>query len=123
MDMLIIAHPITRLWSMFQRGALYRRLSLQSKELDEYQINQLRRLRDYIAQNLIEVKLFDKSRLQAKLYLFLKDLEDRYGSPFLGLIFSGAVGVIIGLILGVLAYLLGPYAVTRVREIERGRSH
>jgi SNF2 family DNA or RNA helicase len=54
---------------------------LQSKELDESQINQLRRLRDYIAQNLIEVKLFDKSRLHAKLYLFLKDLEDRYGSP------------------------------------------
>ncbi|AKG91652.1 Helicase conserved C-terminal domain/PLD-like domain/SNF2 family N-terminal domain [Geoglobus ahangari] len=61
---------------------------LQSKELTEQQINQLKRLRDYIANNLIEVKLFDKSRLHAKLYLFLKDLEDKYGSPGVAIVGS-----------------------------------
>lgn len=54
---------------------------LQGKELTELQIKQLRRLRDYVANNIIEVRLFEKSRLHAKLYLFLKDLEDKYGSP------------------------------------------
>lgn len=61
---------------------------LQSKELTEQQINQLRRLRDYIAKNFIEVKLFDRSRLHAKLYLFLKDLDDRYGSPGVAIVGS-----------------------------------
>lgn len=61
---------------------------LQSKDLTEEQIMQLRRLRDYIASNLIEVKLFDKSRLHAKLYLFLKDLEDKYGSPGVAIVGS-----------------------------------
>jgi SNF2 family DNA or RNA helicase/HKD family nuclease len=61
---------------------------LQDKELSDWQINQLRRLRDYIANNLIEVKLFEKSRLHAKLYLFLKDLEDRYGSPGVAIVGS-----------------------------------
>ncbi len=61
---------------------------LQSKKLTESQITQLRRLRDYIANNLIEVKLFDKSRLHAKLYLFLKDLDDRYGSPGVAIVGS-----------------------------------
>lgn len=42
------------------------------------------------------------------------------GSPFLGLVLFGIVGVVIGLVLGGLSYLLGPYAVTKVREIERG---
>ena len=54
---------------------------LQDRELSDWQINQLRRLRNYIANNLIEVKLFEKSRLHAKLYLFLRNLEDKYGSP------------------------------------------
>ena len=43
-------------------------------------------------------------------------------SPLLGLILSGLVGLIIGLFLGFLSYLLGPLAVTKVREIERGSS-
>ncbi len=61
---------------------------LQGKELNEWQIKQLRRLRDYVANNLIEVRLFDKARLHAKLYLFLKDLEDRYGSPGVAIVGS-----------------------------------
>ena len=42
------------------------------------------------------------------------------GSPFLGLVFLGFVGLVLGLILRILSYWLGPYAVTKVREIERG---
>jgi len=42
------------------------------------------------------------------------------GSPFVGLVMAGLLGVVIGLVLGVLSYLLGPYAVVKVREIERG---
>jgi len=61
---------------------------LQFKELNEWQIEQLRRLRDYVANNLIETRLFDKSRLHAKLYLFLKDLEDKYGSPGVAIVGS-----------------------------------
>lgn len=61
---------------------------LQGKELTEWQIKQLRRLRDYVANNLIEVRLFEKSRLHAKLYLFLKDLEDKYGSPGVAIVGS-----------------------------------
>ena len=61
---------------------------LQDKALTEWQIKQLRRLRDYIANNLIEVRLFEKSRLHAKLYLFLKDLKDKYGSPGVAIVGS-----------------------------------
>ena len=42
-----------------------------------------------------------------------------FGSPLLGLIFYGPVGVIIGLFFGLLSYWLGPHAVTKVREIRR----
>lgn len=45
-----------------------------------------------------------------------------FGSPSLGLILSGLVGLVIGLSLGLLSYWLGPLAVTKVREIERGSS-
>jgi len=44
------------------------------------------------------------------------------GSPLVGFIVSGLVGFIIGLILSFISYLLGPFAVTKVREIERGSS-
>ena len=44
------------------------------------------------------------------------------GYPILGSILSGLVGLITGLFLGLLSYLLGPLAVTKVREIERGNS-
>lgn len=42
------------------------------------------------------------------------------GAPFLGLFLAGWVGVIAGLVLGGIAYRIGPIAVTKVREIERG---
>ena len=44
------------------------------------------------------------------------------GSPLLGFIICGFVGVVIGLFFGVLSYWLGPRAVTKVREIKQGRS-
>lgn len=43
-------------------------------------------------------------------------------SPVLGWFISGVIGFIIGLILGIVVNLLGPYAATKVREIERGKS-
>ncbi len=39
-------------------------------------------------------------------------------SPFLGLLLSGIVGLLVGLAIGSLSYFLSPYAVTKVREIE-----
>jgi hypothetical protein len=42
------------------------------------------------------------------------------GSPFLGLFLAGWIGVFIGLTLGILATAVGFFAVTRVRETERG---
>ncbi len=43
-------------------------------------------------------------------------------APFLGLVFSGWIGVIVGLLIGVLLYFLGPKALIKIREIERGKS-
>jgi len=43
-----------------------------------------------------------------------------FGAPFLGLVLVGWVGVVMGLALGAIAYWIGPFAVTKVREIERG---
>lgn len=43
------------------------------------------------------------------------------GAPFLGLFLVGWVGIIVGLALGALTYWIGPFAKTKVREIERGR--
>jgi hypothetical protein len=42
------------------------------------------------------------------------------GGSFTGFALAGWVGVIAGLVLGGLAYWIGPIAVTKVREIERG---
>ncbi|NGZ10254.1 MAG: hypothetical protein CV088_12835 [Nitrospira sp. LK70] len=42
------------------------------------------------------------------------------GAPFLGLVLVGWAGVIAGLMLGAVAYWIGPLAITKVREIERG---
>jgi len=42
------------------------------------------------------------------------------GAPFVGLVLVGWVGVIMGLVLGAAAYWIGPFAITKVREIERG---
>jgi uncharacterized membrane protein YjjP (DUF1212 family) len=43
------------------------------------------------------------------------------GSPFLGLIFAGWLGVAVGLVVGLVAFFLGLRAVTKVREIREGR--
>jgi len=43
-------------------------------------------------------------------------------SPLIGLVLSGVIGVIIGIGLGILSLLLGPYAVIKVREIRGGTS-
>jgi len=43
-----------------------------------------------------------------------------FGAPFLGLFFVGCPGIIAGLALGGVAYWIGPVAITKVREIERG---
>lgn len=44
------------------------------------------------------------------------------GSPILGLFVEGVIGVVIGLAISVVTQFLGPYAVTRVSDIERGSS-
>ena len=44
------------------------------------------------------------------------------GAPFLGLILVGWAGVIAGLVLGAVAYWIGPFASTKVREIEDRKS-
>ena len=41
-------------------------------------------------------------------------------APFLGLVLVEWVRVIAGLMLGAVAYWIGPLAITKVREIERG---
>jgi len=61
---------------------------LQKQKLTKEQINQLKALRDFVAKNIIDVKLFDKSRLHAKLYLFLTKPEEKYGSPGLAVVGS-----------------------------------
>lgn len=42
------------------------------------------------------------------------------GSPFLGLVLVGWVGVIAGLLIGIIVFFLGLRAVTKVREIREG---
>ena len=61
---------------------------LQKVKLSEEQIKQLRTLKDLIADNTIDVRLFDKSRLHAKLYLFLTKPDEKYGSPGLAVVGS-----------------------------------
>jgi hypothetical protein len=41
-------------------------------------------------------------------------------SPFLGLVLAGWPGVVVGLVVGLAAFLLGLRAVTKVREIREG---
>lgn len=43
------------------------------------------------------------------------------GSPFLGLVLAGWVGVVAGLFIGLIAFFLGLRAVTKVREIQEGK--
>jgi len=61
---------------------------LQKTELNEEQIKQLRHLREFVASNIIDVKLFDKSRMHAKLYLFLTAPEEEYASQGLAVVGS-----------------------------------
>lgn len=41
-------------------------------------------------------------------------------SPFIGMFVAGIIGVVVGFLLGGVAYILGPKAVTKVREIRSG---
>ena len=41
-------------------------------------------------------------------------------SPFLGLVLLGWVGVVVGLLLGTIAYWIGPWASTKIVEIHHG---
>ena len=41
-------------------------------------------------------------------------------SPFVGLVIAGVPGVIVGVIIGVVEFVVGIYAVGKVREITRG---
>lgn len=61
---------------------------LQKATFTEEKIKQLEALRDFIANNVIDVKLFEKSRLHAKLYLFLTQPDEKYSSPGLALVGS-----------------------------------
>ena len=44
-------------------------------------------------------------------------------SPLIGLVLSGVAGIIVGIGLGILSLLLGPYAIIKVREIREGTSN
>lgn len=61
---------------------------LQKRKLTEKDLQQLRSLKDFIANNIIDVRLYDKSRLHAKLYLFLTSSEEKYASPGLAIVGS-----------------------------------
>ena len=41
-------------------------------------------------------------------------------SPFLGLVLVGWVGVVVGLVIGGVAYWIGPWATTKIIEIHHG---
>lgn len=43
------------------------------------------------------------------------------GSPFVGLVIAEVWSIFIGLLLGLLGVVVGVFAITRVRETERGR--
>jgi len=45
-------------------------------------------LREFVANNIIDVKLFNKSKLHAKLYLFLTNPKEKYSSPGLAVVGS-----------------------------------
>lgn len=43
-----------------------------------------------------------------------------FASPFLGLFLAGWNGVLVGLVIGLFAFVLGLRAITKVREIQKG---
>ncbi len=61
---------------------------LQQKQLSEKEKERIKTLRDLIARNIIDVKLFDKSKMHAKLYLFLTRPEEEIESPGLAIVGS-----------------------------------
>ncbi len=61
---------------------------LQKVKFREKQLKNLETLRDLVANNVIDVRLYDKSRLHAKLYLFITKPEEKYGSIGLGVVGS-----------------------------------
>lgn len=61
---------------------------LQSEQLSDEEVSQLKTLRDFVSNNIIKVKLYDKSRLHAKLYLFLTNPKEPYGSSGLAAVGS-----------------------------------
>jgi len=61
---------------------------LQKSELTEVQIHKLTELKEFIAKNIIDVKLYTDSRLHAKLYLFQTKPDEKYGSPGLAIVGS-----------------------------------
>lgn len=44
------------------------------------------------------------------------------GSPFLGLLLAGWVGVVVGIAVSVMGFVVGLYAVTRVKHIREGQA-
>lgn len=61
---------------------------LEGEKITEEQIRNITLLRKLIAEEVIEIKLFDKSKLHAKLYLFLTNPTSEYQSPGLALVGS-----------------------------------
>jgi len=61
---------------------------LQGITINDEVISRLKFLKDFIADNIIDVKLYDKSKMHAKLYLFLTNPDEKYGSPGLAIVGS-----------------------------------
>jgi len=61
---------------------------IQREKLTEEQIQKLKTLRYLIANNIIDVRIYVKSRLHAKLYLFITNPEEKYASPGLAIVGS-----------------------------------
>jgi hypothetical protein len=60
---------------------------------------------------------FESNKLNRNILIILTVI-----SPFIGLVVKGLIGFFIGFAVSILLFFLGPYALMKVREIERGRS-
>jgi len=71
---------------------------------------------------VVEASRWTKIRTywERKPALLLLILTVALGSPFLGLVLVGWPGVLVGLAFSLVSLLIGFFAVTRIREIERG---
>ena len=58
------------------------------QDLNEIQISNLKNLKDYIGKNIIHIKLFEKSKLHAKLYLFTHNSIGDFSSNGLAIVGS-----------------------------------